>query len=86
MEEVQRYKNSVEVYTDCESQLPQKVTHITQAKGSRLDLSETVLNHLLPCHLVFRLLKILLFFLKDSKLKCIVNVFQMNYDSISSRG
>jgi chromosome segregation ATPase len=31
---------------ECESQLPQKVTPITQAKGSRRDLSEAVLNHL----------------------------------------
>ena len=31
---------------ECESQLPQKVTPISQAKGSRRDLSETVLNQL----------------------------------------
>ncbi len=74
------------LYTDCESQLPEKVTHITQGKGYSRNLSETVLNHPLPRHLVFSPLKILLFFLKDIKLKCIVNVFQMNYDSISSRG
>jgi len=59
---------------------------ITQGKGYSRNLSETVLNHPLPCHLVFSPLKILLFFPKKSKLKCIVNVFQMNYDSISSRG
>jgi len=31
---------------ECESKLPQKVTPITQAKGSRSDLSEVVQNHL----------------------------------------